>query len=389
MGAAGYAATGGTAGGGGAAAGGTGGNACTNTTSDAMNCGRCGHSCLGGQCSGGICQPFLLGTIPSVSDAARQTILTGGKVYVFSQATRGTAANAWQLDANTPSTPVEVMTNGTVSCVMNDQLFWVTGAAPSAIHACTFSNCAATTTTIITTASTEEIAIWPAYDSSSNEIVWVTTPTSDAYTTFTIHRASPTGTNPRVITSFDFPSDGTSWSYIGSGYFPGGADRVFYADDSTAGTATSSLYYISTNTVNAAPVLVARVTGSGSFSVGYSQGLVADDTLVLATTTGSSGSEVFSIPLPNGIISGSPPVFTSGIINGGVIDATNFFGSLSGSTVPADALITCPLSDCSSPTIISRGQANASYFADDATAIYWTTNAQTTTQGFSVWKAAK
>jgi len=34
---------------------------------DPSSCGRCGHSCLGGQCVGGICQPALLATVSGTS----------------------------------------------------------------------------------------------------------------------------------------------------------------------------------------------------------------------------------------------------------------------------------------------------------------------------------
>lgn len=34
--------------------------ACSNTQTDAENCGSCGHSCLGGECQSGKCQPVLL-----------------------------------------------------------------------------------------------------------------------------------------------------------------------------------------------------------------------------------------------------------------------------------------------------------------------------------------
>jgi hypothetical protein len=33
---------------------------CGDTSSIPTNCGLCGHDCLGGQCSGGVCQPFAL-----------------------------------------------------------------------------------------------------------------------------------------------------------------------------------------------------------------------------------------------------------------------------------------------------------------------------------------
>jgi hypothetical protein len=36
------------------------GNGCAAVSTDANNCGVCGHSCLGGECSAGTCQPFAL-----------------------------------------------------------------------------------------------------------------------------------------------------------------------------------------------------------------------------------------------------------------------------------------------------------------------------------------
>jgi hypothetical protein len=40
--------------------GGSGGAACSNLLSNPEHCGRCGHSCLGGVCASGICQPVVL-----------------------------------------------------------------------------------------------------------------------------------------------------------------------------------------------------------------------------------------------------------------------------------------------------------------------------------------
>ena len=380
----GTAGTAGTAGKGGTfgGSGGSGGAACTNIDSDKLNCGACGHSCLGGDCSAGICQPLLLGTIPSAADAARQTVVSGGKVYVFTQVSRGATGNAWQFNADTPSTPTEVMTGGAVSCAMNGQLFWVDSTNANSISACTFSNCQATMKGIVTAASNDVIVLNPACDASSAEIVWGTTPIGES--TYTIHRASTTGSNARAITSF-FLSAGTNWTFAG---FSGETDRLFYVNRNSDGNGTSVLYYISTKTVNAAPVPV--VTISAQFEFGVDRELLANANLVLASIffTGSSTYEVFSAPLPNGILSGAPPMFTAGNIVGGVIDQTTFYGSISqaSSTVPADAVVKCPLTNCSSPTIVARGQSGAGFFADDATAIYWTTSGQA---GAALWKAAK
>jgi hypothetical protein len=378
----------GTSGSGGASgAGGT--STCTNTTSDAANCGSCGHSCLGGTCATGICQPFLLGTLPVSGDQADYTTVSVGKVYVFTQVTQGTATNVWQLDASNPSTPTEVLTTGSPpSCVMNGELFWIAyngSSSPETIDACTASSCTSTTQPIVTL--DEQIATFPGCDTVNDEIVWTTLSSNGS--TLTIHRASPSGANARGLTSVNFPSDGASWQVVNNGYLLGETDRIFYARNDSA-SSSASLYYISTDVVNAAGVLVFTASTAQIFATGELP-VLANDTIVLASgrSTSSSAYEVFSAPLPNGIISGAPPVFTPGQI-AGVIDQSSFYGTIFGSSVvPSDAVVKCQLSNCAAPTIIVRGQSNAKTFTDDNTAIYWTTASTLSTQGFSVWKAAK
>lgn len=46
-------------------------DSCVDTASDPNNCGRCGQSCLGGECSAGSCQPLVL-----ASDQAPESFLT-------------------------------------------------------------------------------------------------------------------------------------------------------------------------------------------------------------------------------------------------------------------------------------------------------------------------
>ena len=381
---------GGAAGAGGTAAGAAGSpgaaggaTACSNTDSDAMNCGTCGHACLGGDCAGGICQPFLLGTIPDPNELPRVTMLSDGNVYVFSQNGIGAPQTAWQFQSNAPSTPVEFTTgNGTVFCVMNGRLFWVAVQTSTTIDACSLSNCPGTTAPIVTLASTDSLAIYPACDPADDEIVWITTPGSSP--TRTIHRASATGANARVVSDFVFPDDGTNWTFVGSAQVTNQIDRLFFADNSADGKGSSTLFYIATKTVDATAVSVATIAGqidSGTF-----QGVLTNGTTVVFNAfSPSSTSETFSAPLPNGVLSGPPPPFVTGSIAGGVLDQTTFYGTLSSSAVPSDAIVKCPLGNCSSPTVIARGQASANSFAADATAIYWTTSGQTG----ALWKAAK
>jgi len=72
-GAGGVAGAGGAAGGGGAA--GTGGAGCGDIASSAANCGACGHSCGGGTCNLGLCQPMALTGVIASSISVDQTQL--------------------------------------------------------------------------------------------------------------------------------------------------------------------------------------------------------------------------------------------------------------------------------------------------------------------------
>lgn len=354
------------------------------TNTDPANCGTCGHSCQGGTCSAGMCQPLLLGTVPSTVDYARATIVSGGKVYVFTQVGQGSPSNVWQTSATTPGTPTEVKVNGTVSCIMNGKLFWTTGTTPDQIDSCTLSNCAATTTPVVT-ATGDHFAKGPGCDVANNELVWVEP--SVGSTGQTIFRASSTGTNARQITSFTFPNDGASWQLWDNSMFTSGiVRRMFYVGiDSTAGS--FSLHAITTDVVNAAGIGLLTAKNSQILS----SGLLADDSLALVSDYLTSNAyNALSVPLPNGIVSGSAPVFAAGNIFSGVLDSTSFYGTVSNDVdIPDDAIVRCPRSGCTAPTLLVRGQAAANYFAQDATALYWTTNAQTSALGFSIWKMAK
>jgi hypothetical protein len=94
----------------------------------------------------------------------------------------------------------------------------------------------------------------------------------------------------------------------------------------------------------------------------------------------------YSVPLPNGVTSGSPPQFFAGLIAEGILDSATFYGFFS--TLPADAVGKCPATNCTQPTAIARGQQAAQAFAQDQTAIYWMTP-DFATFTFSVWKLAK
>jgi len=340
---------------------------------------------LVGACADSICQPLLLGTVPSTIDYAWETVVSAGQVYVFAGEGQNQPSNVWKVYATTPGTPTEIKTSGIVDCLMNGQLFFRSTSGPNAIASCTLSNCSATTSPVVTLSSGTYFGgpVW--CDAGSGEIVWTTTSDRDLYT---IRRASATGANVRPITAFQLPDN--SWQFVDQGLSPGRVNRIFLMHNDFA-SGSAFLYYIATNVVNATTVLVATIPNSQVFNAGDGlQTVLANDSIVLISDYFPDDFTygVFSAPLPNGILSGTPPAFAAGYVYGGVIDQTTFYGELRGnSAVPQDAVIKCPLSDCSKPTIIARGQANATTFADDGSAIYWTTTGQAS--NIAIWKAAK
>jgi hypothetical protein len=273
-----------------------------------MNCGMCGHSCLGGQCSGGACQPLLLGTVP-VADFAEETFLSNGKVYVSGQVnTTGHISDLWQLDATTPGTPTEVTVPGTVSCILGQTLFWTTFDNPQQIFSCTLSNCPGTSTLVMTLAPGAAFGSLLRCDTSTGELVW-TSSTDSA--NFAINRASSTGANSRVVTKLSFPNDGASWGLVNSGTQAG---RIFYERSVTTvspsgTTGSASLYYIATDVANAAGVLVSAVQ-----NVTFGLVLASTNQVLVAASPFSnlSTTQELAIPLPNGLLSGAPPVFSNG-----------------------------------------------------------------------------
>jgi hypothetical protein len=361
-----------------------------NTQTDKLNCGTCGHSCLGGDCAGGQCQPYLLGTIPNNQDYARNTIVSGGKVYVLTQNGRGSTNNVWQFDPNsTTSNPPEVMTGGSLGCVMNGVVYFVAyvpGNQHYLIQSCSFSNCAGTTQTLVDIGVDITAFPYPSCDPANNEVIWGQ---GDSGGNTTIHRMSATGTNQRIITSIVYPNDGLSYGILNSGImFP--PDKLWYGGyNGNDAAPKSKLLYVSTSTVNAPGVLVATYTGQIFFS--SPQPVVANGSIALVI--GCSGMPcttylTMSVPLPNGT-TGTPPKWTDGNIFGGTIDGSTFYGTISNAPpggVQQDQVVKCPVSNCATPTVIASGQGNANYFATDSTAIYWTTSGAVST---AVWKLAK
>ena len=362
------------------------GSSCVNTSNDPYNCGACSHNCLGGTCSASACQPITLGTV--ATGAGYSLIVSDGAVYAITAALRVSPA-VWRLDANAPSTPVSVLSSAfrTPSCIMNGMMYWVSSDngtySPSDISYCSVSNCAATTQHFTT--SPGQVQANPICDLSTNEVVWSDRSpglSADSWIE-TIYRAAADGANIRTMTTILCASN---YSRTDIGFVSQRADRYFFAvEDLISTPRVETLYYVPTNVQNVSPIsLVTGNSGQNGINVGYTE-FANDSLFVWADTSGFTPQQTFSLPLPNGILSGLPPVFGPRVGNG-VMDSQNLYGVFA--SLPSDAIGKCALSDCTNPGILFRGAANAGGFTQDSTAIYWLTPGIGVV-GFTVWKAAK
>jgi hypothetical protein len=76
--------------------------ACVDTTKDPMNCGECGHDCLGGTCSASQCQPIAITTNPNRNQFPTGIAVDANAVYWL---TTGTQGGLWKqpLTGGAPS----------------------------------------------------------------------------------------------------------------------------------------------------------------------------------------------------------------------------------------------------------------------------------------------
>jgi hypothetical protein len=83
----------------------SGSNACIDTSSDANNCGTCGHSCQGAACSGGLCKPILIGKVPNPNGYGIGIAVSPTSVY-FTDGNGGTGPDGGLIGGHLWSCPL-------------------------------------------------------------------------------------------------------------------------------------------------------------------------------------------------------------------------------------------------------------------------------------------
>ena len=161
-------------------------SATTDLQTDFKNCGRCGHACLGGACTAGICQPYR---ITSSISGPRELLYVGGKAGTLYFTNGDGDVNAQGIGYE--YFRVLAVAQGNIRRLAFDgvALYW---AVPDngTISRCEVAGCAQTPQVI---ASGQASPFDVAYDSAEKRILW----TDHAVTSCT----APDGTLPGDIRS--------------------------------------------------------------------------------------------------------------------------------------------------------------------------------------------
>jgi hypothetical protein len=142
---------------------------CLDTSSDPKNCGTCGHDCLGGQCSAGVCQPVTLASAPSVAS------LTANGTAVYWTTPAGVFSC---LGSGCNGTPFTVSNAGGTSrpgqiLVAAGSVYWLgIGSFGDPIFTCPISGCGSNAPLVVPKAN----ALTSAFTSDGQRLYWATLP---------------------------------------------------------------------------------------------------------------------------------------------------------------------------------------------------------------------
>jgi hypothetical protein len=378
--------SGGAAGGGGAAVTCTTGqttcpSGCANLSSDAGNCGACGHSCLGGMCSNSTCLPV---TLAHLATTVRAAGLALNSSTVFTTVP-GNSTVSWSL-YGVPKTAVNTSPSPILTASSGNNVTGFLGANDTVVFAETgYNSPGGKSTTILSCnptncASTQQ----PWYASNGG----VTTCDPAAQECF-LFEAGATATSVQYakqgMASQTSPQDFSPVLNLALG-FP----------------ATAGGYLCATGNfgVNPNPTysVVQRVLedGSGGIStlanLGLSSQYALDYTLVVTgTRLYVAGSDInanttglISLSLPNGV-GNSAPAYLAGT----TMSSNNWIAAWGDDTAiyfanSAAQWVTCPASGCTgTPTVLTDASAALSYLVGDAQAIYWLNATSDPTSGFA------
>jgi hypothetical protein len=346
---------------------------CGDLQTNPDNCGRCGHGCFGGGCEGGVCQPVTLA--PNIEPW--NLAVDDASVY-WTQPIDGLVA---KVDKSLGGTPVTLLSNPSpnmavlfpIQVATDGTNVYVTDQEGANAYACAVGGCG------------NNPKVLAVVDQNNNQGGTFAITVDPGFVYFSdllgnVWRVSKTG-------------NGDAGASLLGAYLGGQASANFAG--ATSITVDSTFAYFTNsgdNTVQKLP-LEAGVDGSSTTLVATGNGsgnvIVNANGLLYWTVSGNPGT-VDSVSVTGGTpnaVAGSQP-YPIGV----ALDQTNIYWLDYGSNMNGTSgnVLTCPLTNCSSPTVLASGVNNGLAVVVDNDAVYWTArgNAQTGENG-AIMKVAK
>jgi hypothetical protein len=332
-------------------------NTCVDLMTDGKNCGACGHDCLGGSCSEGVCQPIELaqytGNAEIIYVGSQDVYVTNDEGYVGRAAKDGT-------DLKPPAMPglTTAAFTGTTLLEDGDRLFFVWVDSVIRLAYCVPESCDATITPV-GGLYTQYFAI----DPTDQRIAWID------YSPTQVWVAPTTGT------------------VSGAPVTSGGLDTT---------ASGSPLFYAQGGLFMANGTALERLPISGGSFVGVTSSGTTRVTILGANSTNIylyDGTSVVFTPLPAGDGGSAHKLLDTALAPN--VDGRFVVDDTSAYWVSNGAIETCQISDCmnTQKAVPSQSGIEVADVGLDPAALYWTNYSDGTSSSgttyFSVWKLAR
>jgi hypothetical protein len=329
-------------------------NACVDLQSDKAHCGRCGHSCLAGDCAAGVCKAVTV--IGSNADFAA---VEGGRIY-FSISGRPTVTGGMSsvkidgTDKKTHFTPTVADTGCRGVATTATKVFFICdeSAGVRNLHSCDLSGCSSPAP--IVRANIGNLTGGIAADRASGKVFFVRgTPYNTAVGGGVFDEAnSSVGNLNQAHPNRVVVSDGFVY-WLNWGTFANDVPQL------SGGVKRASLTSLATE-MPLANETADRLTDLGELAV--------DGSNVYFVGRGTI-AEVFTVPVQGG----TPTVFATGLKASAVVaaDGTNvYFNDENTKT-----LRYCPRQGCGGASrLLSENESNVSMVTFDAESVIFTSN---------------